>query len=79
MFACYVPGDYFCSVGPAALQDHVLKDLHISETKYMSFYSNVQVTSIISCVCGGFLIDKIFGNRVGIVLFSLLTAAVHVR
>ncbi|XP_053404377.1 major facilitator superfamily domain-containing protein 1-like [Mercenaria mercenaria] len=61
-------GDYFCVDTPAALQNHFLKDLNISETKFMTFYSNIQWASIVSCIFGVFLIDKIYGNRLGMSL-----------
>ncbi|XP_045200021.1 major facilitator superfamily domain-containing protein 1-like isoform X2 [Mercenaria mercenaria] len=73
----YCWGDYFCTDSPAALQNHFLRDLNISETKFMTFYSNIQWASIVSCIFGGFLIDRIFGNRLGMTLFSILATCAH--
>ncbi|XP_053404381.1 major facilitator superfamily domain-containing protein 1-like isoform X2 [Mercenaria mercenaria] len=73
----YCWGDYFCADSPAALQNHFLRDLNISETKFMTFFSNIQWASIVSGIFGGFLIDRIFGNRVGMTLFSGLTTCAH--
>ncbi|XP_060605140.1 major facilitator superfamily domain-containing protein 1-like [Ruditapes philippinarum] len=78
VFICLIGvGDYFCTDSPAALQNHFLEDLKISETKYMSFYSNIQWTSIVSCLFGGFLIDRVFGNRIGITMFSIAVTCAH--
>ena len=63
-------GDYFCLDNPAALESNILRDLQITETEYMGFYSFSQWPSAIMCLISGFLIDRILGVRLGIGLFS---------
>ncbi|XP_071084456.1 lysosomal dipeptide transporter MFSD1-like isoform X1 [Haliotis cracherodii] len=64
-------GSYFCYDNPAALQDNMLKDLDISESQFMSFYSWYSWPNVVLCFFGGFLIDKLLGVRLGSIVFSL--------
>ncbi|XP_076435777.1 lysosomal dipeptide transporter MFSD1-like [Babylonia areolata] len=63
-------GSYFCYDNPAALQDMMLKDLSLSESQFMLFYSLYSWPNVILCFFGGFLIDKLFGVRLGAIIFS---------
>ncbi|XP_060587464.1 major facilitator superfamily domain-containing protein 1-like [Ruditapes philippinarum] len=64
-------GSYFCYDNPAALQDNMTRDLKISVGKFMGFYSWYSWPNVILCFFGGFLIDRVFGVRIGAVIFSL--------
>ncbi|KAK6195515.1 hypothetical protein SNE40_000928 [Patella caerulea] len=64
-------GSYFCYDNPAALQDTMIKDLNINESTFMGFYSWYSWPNVILCFFGGFLIDKLFGVRLGAIIFSL--------
>eukprot|EP00106_Octopus_bimaculoides_P023488 XP_014790930.1 PREDICTED: major facilitator superfamily domain-containing protein 1-like [Octopus bimaculoides] len=63
-------GSYFCYDNPAALQDHMLKDLSLQEYQFMSFYMWYSWPNVILCFFGGFLIDRLFGVRLGAIIFS---------
>lgn len=63
-------GSYFCYDNPAALQDMMLRDLQLSESQFMLFYSLYSWPNVILCFFGGFLIDKLFGVRLGAIIFS---------
>jgi hypothetical protein len=67
----YFLGSYFCYDNPAALQDNMTRDLKISVGKFMGFYSWYSWPNVILCFFGGFLIDRVFGVRIGAVIFSL--------
>ena len=68
--SCIVTGSYFCYDNPAALQDQMLKDLNLTEGKFMLFYSLYSWPNVVLCFFGGFLIDKLFGVRLGAIIFS---------
>lgn len=64
-------GSYFCYDNPAALQDNMTRDLNINVGQFMGFYSWYSWPNVILCFFGGFLIDRVFGVRLGAVIFSL--------
>ncbi|XP_062608351.1 major facilitator superfamily domain-containing protein 1-like [Saccostrea cucullata] len=68
-------GSYFCYDNPAALQDTMIKALDISESTFMGFYSWYSWPNVILCFFGGFLIDRVFGVRMGAIIFSLFVTA----
>lgn len=68
-------GSYFCYDNPAALQDTMIKALDISESAFMGFYSWYSWPNVILCFFGGFLIDRVFGVRMGAIIFSLFVTA----
>lgn len=63
-------GSYFCYDNPAALQDVMLKDLNITTSTYMQFYSWYSWPQVVLSCMGGFLIDRVFGVRLGAVIFA---------
>ncbi|WAR27470.1 MFSD1-like protein [Mya arenaria] len=69
-------GSYFCYDNPAALQDNMVRDLDISVGQFMGFYSWYSWPNVILCFFGGFLIDSVFGVRVGAIIFSLFVTVV---
>jgi len=64
-------GSYFCYDNPAALQDTMIRDLNINEGQFMAFYSFYSWPNVVLCMFGGYLIDKVFGIRLGSIVFSL--------
>lgn len=64
-------GSYFCYDNPAALQDTMIHDLDINEGQFMAFYSFYSWPNVILCMFGGYLIDRVFGVRLGAIIFSI--------
>ena len=71
-FFLLVSGSYFCYDNPAALQDTMMRDLSINEGQFMAFYSLYSWPNVILCMFGGYLIDKVFGTRLGAIVFGLI-------
>jgi dipeptide/tripeptide permease len=57
---------------PAALQDTLIEVLHITDTQFSSFYSFYNWPNSILCIINGYIIDRILGCRLAIILFTLL-------
>ncbi|KAH3870523.1 major facilitator superfamily domain-containing protein 1-like [Dreissena polymorpha] len=68
--------EFVTNESPAALQKHVVKDIDISETQYMGFYSTVQWAEIISSLAGGFMVDRI-GNPISLMTSAGLITVAH--
>ncbi|KAH9512799.1 Major facilitator super domain-containing protein 1 [Bulinus truncatus] len=64
-------GSYFCYDNPAALQDTMIRELDLSEGQFMAFYSFYSWPNVVLCMFGGYLIDRLFGVRLGAIIFSL--------
>ncbi|XP_005106021.1 major facilitator superfamily domain-containing protein 1 [Aplysia californica] len=72
IFICFLSfGSYFCYDNPAALQDTMIRDLDIDEGQFMAFYSFYSWPNVVLCMFGGYLIDRLFGVRLGSIIFSL--------
>ncbi|XP_057694962.1 major facilitator superfamily domain-containing protein 1 isoform X2 [Corythoichthys intestinalis] len=72
IFMCFLGfGSYFCYDNPAALQTKVLQDLNLNTAKFMQFYAWYSWPNVVLCFFGGFLIDRVFGIRLGTIIFSL--------
>lgn len=70
---CTIPfGSYFCFDAPSALQDKFKQDLGITTETFTQFYSWYNWPNVITCFFGGVLIDRVFGVRIGAVLFASL-------
>ena len=76
MFACtfyiWFAGSYYVYDNPAALQDVMISDLHIDTQQFTNLYAVYSYPNVILCCFGGFLIDRVFGIRLGALLFCLL-------
>ena len=73
IFMCLLSfGSYFCYDAPAALQDHFKKDLDINTATFTAFYSWYSWPNVVLCFFGGYLIDRVFGIRLGAIIFSIL-------
>ncbi|KAM8852933.1 lysosomal dipeptide transporter MFSD1 isoform 1-T1 [Synchiropus picturatus] len=72
IFMCFLGfGSYFCYDNPASLQTQVLQDLDLNTAKFMQLYAWYSWPNVILCFFGGFLIDRVFGIRLGTIIFSL--------
>ncbi|KAM9696054.1 lysosomal dipeptide transporter MFSD1 isoform 3-T3 [Dama dama] len=58
-------GSYFCYDNPAALQIQVKRDMQVNTTKFMLLYAWYSWPNVVLCFFGGFLIDRVFGIRIG--------------
>lgn len=73
IFMCLLSfGSYFCYDNPAALQDNFKKDLKITTATFTAFYSWYSWPNVVLCFLGGYLIDRVFGIRLGAIFFSTL-------
>jgi dipeptide/tripeptide permease len=76
IFMCLLSfGSYFCYDNPAALQDNFKKDLKITTATFTAFYSWYSWPNVVLCFFGGFLIDRVFGIRLGAIVFSSFVVA----
>lgn len=72
IFMCFLGfGSYFCYDNPAALQTEVLQDLNLNTAEFMQLYAWYSWPNVVLCFLGGFLIDRVFGIRLGTIIFSL--------
>lgn len=66
-------GAYFCFDNPGALQDDFKTDLQMPTSKFVLLYSIYSWPNVILCFIGGFLLDSIFGIRLGTIIYMGLT------
>ncbi|XP_046732014.1 major facilitator superfamily domain-containing protein 1 isoform X2 [Silurus meridionalis] len=64
-------GSYFCYDNPAALQKQVIQDMDLNTSKFMQLYAWYSWPNVFLCFLGGFLLDRVFGIRLGTVIFAL--------
>ncbi|XP_053978174.1 major facilitator superfamily domain-containing protein 1-like isoform X2 [Hylaeus anthracinus] len=62
-------GPYFCFDNPSALQDNFRSDLAMSTSKFVLLYSIYSWPNVIFCFIGGFLLDSVFGIRLGTIIY----------
>ncbi|KAL1124000.1 hypothetical protein AAG570_001770 [Ranatra chinensis] len=65
-------GSYFCYDNPGALQDVIIRDLSLSTTEFTYLYSSYSWPNFVLCFIGGFLIDRVFGIRLGTVIYAMI-------
>ncbi|RVE64953.1 hypothetical protein OJAV_G00130730 [Oryzias javanicus] len=76
IFMCFLGfGSYFCYDNPAALQTQVIQDLNLNTAKFMQLYAWYSWPNVVLCFFGGFLLDRVFGIRLGTIIFSLFVCA----
>uniref|UniRef100_A0A8C9ZPZ1 Lysosomal dipeptide transporter MFSD1 n=1 Tax=Sander lucioperca TaxID=283035 RepID=A0A8C9ZPZ1_SANLU len=72
IFMCFLGfGSYFCYDNPAALQTQVIQDLSLNTKEFMQLYAWYSWPNVVLCFFGGFLLDRVFGIRLGTIIFSL--------
>ncbi|XP_076197570.1 lysosomal dipeptide transporter MFSD1 isoform X1 [Aptenodytes patagonicus] len=64
-------GSYFCYDNPAALQTQVQRDMMVNTAQFMALYAWYSWPNVVLCFFGGFLIDRVFGIRLGTIIFSV--------
>ncbi|XP_025913555.1 major facilitator superfamily domain-containing protein 1 isoform X11 [Apteryx rowi] len=64
-------GSYFCYDNPAALQTQVQADMKVNTARFMALYAWYSWPNVVLCFFGGFLIDRVFGIRLGTIIFSI--------
>lgn len=65
-------GSYFVYDLPGALQEQIIKNQNISTADLASMYSWYSWPNVVLCFFGGYLIDKVFGIRLGASVFSFI-------
>ena len=71
VFICFLSfGTYFCMDNPAAMQGIILDDMKIDKAVFMRLYAWYSYPNVILALCGGFLIDRVFGIRLGAFIFA---------
>ncbi|KAJ7328138.1 Major facilitator super domain-containing protein 1 [Desmophyllum pertusum] len=64
-------GSYYCYDNPAALEKNIELDMKVSTRQYVLLYSLYSYPNVVLCFFGGFLLDRVFGVRLGTIIFSL--------
>ncbi|CAG9797126.1 unnamed protein product [Chironomus riparius] len=73
IFMCLVGfASYFCYDNPGALQDNFKSDLDLTTTQFAMLYSIYSWPNVILCFIGGFLIDRVFGIRLGTIIYMFI-------
>lgn len=65
-------GSYFCYDNPAALQDHFTQDMNLTTSQFVLLYSWYAWPNVILCAIGGYLMDRVFGIRLGTCIYAVL-------
>lgn len=73
IFMCLLGfGSYFCYDNPGALQDDFKRDLNMTTSQFTMLYSIYSWPNVILCFIGGFLIDRVFGIRLGTIIYLFI-------
>lgn len=73
VFMCFLGfGSYFCYDTPASLQNEIKEDMGVSTLQFTTLYSLYSWPNVVLCFVGGFLIDRVFGIRMGTLIFSTI-------
>ncbi|EDW73397.2 LOW QUALITY PROTEIN: uncharacterized protein Dwil_GK17524 [Drosophila willistoni] len=76
IFMCLLGfGSYFCYDSPGALQSDFKRDLDLSSTQFTLIYSIYSWPNVVLCFSGGFLIDRLFGIRLGTIIYMVILLA----
>lgn len=67
-----ISASYFCYDNPGALQDNFKSDLGLSTTQFVVLYSIYSWPNVILCFIGGFLMDRVFGIRLGTIIYMFI-------
>ncbi|XP_005182702.1 major facilitator superfamily domain-containing protein 1 [Musca domestica] len=73
IFMCLLGfGSYFCYDNPGALQEVFKEELNITSTQFSMIYSIYSWPNVVLCFVGGFLIDRVFGIRLGTIIYLFI-------
>ncbi|CAN7996985.1 unnamed protein product, partial [Ixodes pacificus] len=67
-----ISGSYYCSDNPGALQTQIESTMVIKTSEFSSLYSWYSWPNTVLCFLCGFLIDRVFGIRMGAIIFSTI-------
>jgi len=70
-------GSYFVYDTPASLQNQIKEDMGVNTYQFQSLYFLYSWPNVVLCFAGGFLIDRVFGIRLGAIIFSSIVTAGH--
>eukprot|EP00761_Pharyngomonas_kirbyi_P008431 gb/GECH01008442.1/.p1 GENE.gb/GECH01008442.1/~~gb/GECH01008442.1/.p1 ORF type:complete len:486 (+),score=59.88 gb/GECH01008442.1/:1-1458(+) len=74
LFICLVTfGSYYCFDNPSALTDYFYRETHITPFQYQLFYVVYNIPNTFMVFFGGLFIDRIFGVRLGGLIFAVIT------
>lgn len=72
-FLCFLAfGSYYCFDNPGALQSQIENVMSVKAAQFSSLYSWYSWPNTVLCFAGGFLIDRVFGIRLGAFIFSFI-------
>ncbi|KAK8788969.1 hypothetical protein V5799_021255, partial [Amblyomma americanum] len=72
-FLCFLAfGSYYCFDNPGALQSQIENVMFVRASEFSSLYSWYSWPNTVLCFAGGFLIDRVFGIRLGAFIFSFI-------
>lgn len=72
-FLCFLAfGSYYCFDNPGALQSQIESNMGVDTSKFSSLYAWYSWPNTVLCFVGGFLIDRVFGIRLGAILFAAI-------
>jgi len=63
-------GSYFCYDNPGALQKQIQEVMHVNTFQFENLYAYYSWPNVVLPIIGGYLIDKVFGIRLGAVIFA---------
>ncbi|XP_038049842.1 major facilitator superfamily domain-containing protein 1-like [Patiria miniata] len=63
-------GSYYCYDTPSALEEVIKDDMQIDTSTYELLYSLYSWPNVVLCFFGGFLLDRVFGIRIGTLVFG---------
>jgi len=73
VFMCLLGfGSYFCFDNPGALQSELKEAMNITTAQFANLYSWYSWPNVILPIIGGFLMDRVFGIRLGTMLFAFI-------
>jgi len=65
-------GSYFCFDNPGALQSELKEAMNITTAQFANLYSWYSWPNVVLPIIGGFLMDRVFGIRLGTMLFAFI-------
>ncbi|XP_023333048.1 major facilitator superfamily domain-containing protein 1 isoform X2 [Eurytemora carolleeae] len=65
-------GNYFCFDNPGALQSELKDAMNITTAQFANLYAWYSWPNVVLPIIGGFLMDRVFGIRLGTMLFAFI-------
>jgi len=64
-------GSYFCFDNPGALQTPIKDAMHVSTYQFSNLYAWYSWPNVVLPIIGGYLMDSVFGIRLGTIIFAI--------